>query len=203
MPLLAAAVHYPEISMTELHLIVNATAVLHITDGNGHEIPVSWESTDPTIAAVANQGMVTALKSGTAEILAVYENGAVLARCTVKVIFSDVADPSRYFYEPVYWALDNGITTGAGGPGLFSPDADCTREQIVTFLWRLMGEPEPTVYTSFTDVPESAWYYKPICWAAEQGITVGLNDGTGRFGVDNSCTRAMIVTFLYRFAHRG
>ncbi len=188
------------INKTELDLFVNQTYTLRITDGNGYTQDVNWESSNTSIATVTGAGKVKAVKSGTAVIRTKDNAGNVLGTCAVRVLFSDVADSSRYFYEPVYWALDNGITTGAGGAGLFSPDADCTREQIVTFLWRLMDEPEPTVYTSFTDVPENAWYYKPICWAAEQGITVGLNDGTGRFGVGQPCTRAMCVTFLWRAA---
>ncbi|MDO4416616.1 MAG: S-layer homology domain-containing protein, partial [Erysipelotrichaceae bacterium] len=67
--------------------------------------------------------------------------------------------------------------------------------------WRLKGEPEPEEGCTFSDVPESAWYYKSISWAAENGITTGLNDGTGRFGVGQKCTRGMLVTFLSRYAH--
>ena len=117
-----------------------------------------------------------------------------------ELLFTDVQDPARYFYDPVYWAVKRGITVGYGGPNLFSPDAPCTREQIVTFLWRMMGEPEPEKHENFTDVKEGAWYDKAISWAAEKEITVGLNDGTGRFGVGKTCSRAMIVTFLYRYA---
>ncbi len=188
------------INKETLSLYVKQTETLQITDQNGNPAEVTWESTNPAIATVTAEGLVKALKSGKTNIRALDAQGNEIAVCAVTVVFTDVADSSRYFYEPVYWALDNAITTGAGGAGLFSPNADCTREQIVTFLWRLMGEPEPTVYTSFTDVPENAWYYKPICWAAEKGITVGLNDGTGRFGVGQACTRAMCVTFLWRAA---
>ncbi len=114
--------------------------------------------------------------------------------------FSDVRDPNAYYFAPVYWAVDNNITLGYGGNNKFSPNVPCTREQIVTFLWRLKGEPEPTEYQEFTDVKETDWYYKPISWAAENGITLGLNDGTGRFGVGQPCTREQCVTFLYRTA---
>lgn len=114
--------------------------------------------------------------------------------------FSDVSDPKAYYYSPVYWALQNGITVGAGGPGKFSPNSSCTREQIVTFLWRFMGEPEPKTASSFSDVKETDWFYKPITWAFENKITTGLNDGTGRFGVGQPCTREQCVTFLYRTA---
>ncbi len=103
------------------------------------------------------------------------------------VRFTDVSDPSRYYYDPVYWAVDKGITNGYGGANLFSPDVNCKREQIVTFLWRMMGEPQPKKYASFKDVKPTDWYYKSVSWAAENGITVGLNDGTGRFGVGAPC----------------
>ena len=114
--------------------------------------------------------------------------------------FTDAANEKAYYYEPVYWAVENGITVGAGGNGKFSPNEACTREQIVTFLWRLMGEPEPQKIEPFADVKADAWYAKPISWAYEQGITTGLNDGTGRFGVGQPCKREMCVTFLYRAA---
>ena len=120
-------------------------------------------------------------------------------------LFPDVSDSSRYFYESVYWALQNNITKGYGqdssGRDLFSPDAPCTREQIVTFLWRLMKEPEPLNYDrSFTDVSPDKWYYKPIMWAASTGITTGYADGSGRFGIGDPCTREQCVTFLWRAA---
>ena len=112
--------------------------------------------------------------------------------------FSDVSDPDKYYFTPVYWAVDNHITTGFGGAGMFSPDTACTREQIVTFLWRLKGCPEPTAMAGFVDVVSGAWYEKPINWAFENGITTGLNDGTGRFGIAQPCTREQCVTFLWR-----
>ena len=118
-----------------------------------------------------------------------------------RVLFTDAADENAYFFEPVYLALENNITVGACGAGKFSPNNPCTREQIVTFLWRLAGEPEPQSSSNFSDVKPDAWYYKPVTWASENKITVGLNDGTGRLGVGQKCSRAMIVTFLYRYRH--
>ena len=162
---------------------------------------VTYTSSDPSIAGVDQNGNVRGIKPGKAVITASTVNG-LTATCEVRVLFTDVADAKQYFYEPVYWAVDNGITVGAGGPGKFSPNAPCTREQIVTFLWRLMGEPEPESYLGFSDVKESDWFYKPISWAASKGITVGLNDGTGRFGVGQPCTREQCVTFLHRAADK-
>lgn len=158
----------------------------------------SWTSQNPDIVSVDENGVITGMNLGTTVVTATLND--FTSSCTVTVGFSDVLDPNRYFYNPVYWAVDHKITVGFGGGGRFSPDAPCQREQIVTFLWRLMGEPEPETYAEFTDVFENDWYYKSISWAAENGITVGLNDGTGRFGVGEPCTREMCVTFLYRAA---
>ena len=157
-----------------------------------------WSSDDENIATVDQNGIVTGHNLGTTNIHAVSEEGSFEAVCSVEVLFKDVADSSRYFFEPVYWAYENEITVGAGGHGKFSPGAFCTREQFVTFLWRLEGEPAVEKGCEFTDVPEDAWYYAPISWALEKGITTGLNDGTGRFGVGLACTREQCVTFLHR-----
>lgn len=114
--------------------------------------------------------------------------------------FNDV-DPDKYYAKAISWAAENGITTGyADGSGNFGPDNNCTREQIVTFVWRYADKPAPEAPADFTDLKVNAYYLDAVAWAAENGITVGLNDGTGRFGVGMSCTRGMAVTFLYRFA---
>ena len=114
--------------------------------------------------------------------------------------FSDVSDSSKYFYVPVYWALDRKVTTGTSET-TFSPADFCTREQFVTFLWRYYGSDEPKKYTTFSDVDSSKYYYKAVMWAAEQGITTGYA-GTDKFGVGDNCTREQCVTFLYRSVHQ-
>ena len=91
--------------------------------------------------------------------------------------------------------MENGITGGTGN-GLFSPDAPCTRAQAVTFLWRAAGSPEPKSVSTFVDVPADAYYAKAVAWAVENGITTGV--GGGRFDPNATCTRAQIVTFLFR-----
>ena len=116
-----------------------------------------------------------------------------------KYVFRDVTDSNKYFYSPVYWAYGEGITTGTTST-TFSPNDPCTREQIVTFLWRYAGEPEPKKIAKFSDMKKDAYYVKALSWAVENGITTGLNDGTNRFGVGMPCTREMCVTFLWRFA---
>ena len=115
-------------------------------------------------------------------------------------LFEDVNDSDKYFYKPVYWAYEKGITTGTS-PTEFSPDKYCTREQFVTFLWRYSGSPEPKKITKFSDVDSSKFYYKAVMWAAEQGITTGYN-GTDKFGVGDDCTREQCVTFIYRAAKK-
>ena len=107
-----------------------------------------------------------------------------------------------WYYEPISWAASKGITLGLNdGTGRFGVGQPCTREQCVTFLYRTAEQPEVGEHEEFTDVAAGRYFYDSISWAASKGITLGLNDGTGRFGVGQKCTRAMIVTFLYRFAH--
>ncbi len=115
-------------------------------------------------------------------------------------IFTDVTDSKAYFYEPVYWALNNAVTTGTTAI-TFSPENGCTRGQFVTFLWRAMGCPEPECDKfNFDDVKADKYYYKPVMWAAENGITTGTTDTT--FTPDRICTREECVTFLYRAAEK-
>ena len=112
--------------------------------------------------------------------------------------FDDVTDESQYYFDPVYWAVDKGITTGTSA-AKFSPDVGCTRAQVVTFLWRAAGEPEPeTTENPFADVKENAYYYKAVLWAVEKGITKGTTATT--FRPDQTCTRGQIVTFLWRYS---
>lgn len=110
------------------------------------------------------------------------------------VSFTDVPEDA-YYYEPVKWAEKSGITSGIGN-GLFAPDGYCTRAQIVTFLWRASGSPEPETESGFTDVPADAYYAKAVAWAVENGVTNGT--GEGRFSPDDICTRAQAVTLLAR-----
>ena len=110
--------------------------------------------------------------------------------------FSDVGEDD-WFAPAVDWAADNNITGGVGS-GLFAPNGICTRGQIVTFLWRAAGSPEPAGESGFADVAADAYYAKAVAWAVERGITGGI--GNGLFAPDMVCTRAQIVTFLWRAA---
>lgn len=122
----------------------------------------------------------------------------------VKATFTQAADEASpfddvskddYYYDAVKWAADSGITGGVGG-SLFGSDQSCTRAQIITFLWRAAGSPEPNGAADMTDVPQDAYYAKAVAWAMENGITSGT--GADRFSPHAACTRAQGMTFLFR-----
>ncbi|MBQ4551198.1 MAG: S-layer homology domain-containing protein [Oscillospiraceae bacterium] len=108
--------------------------------------------------------------------------------------FVDVKE-SDYFYKAVLWAYENEITKGVDDTH-FAPTLDCTRAQVVTFLWRAKGSQNSTAVVEFTDVEADKYYTTAVAWAVENGITTGMGDGT--FGVNVTCNRAYAVTFLYR-----
>ncbi len=109
--------------------------------------------------------------------------------------FTDVPEGS-YYINAVNWAYNTGVTKGTGDT-TFDPEGSCTRGQVVTFLWRAAGEPEPdSLANSFTDVKETDFFYKAVLWAVEQGITNGT--GEGEFSPKQTCSSAHIITFLYR-----
>lgn len=108
--------------------------------------------------------------------------------------FEDVPEGS-YYYEAVLWAAENEITVGTSAT-TFSPELTCSRAHIVSFLWRAAGYPSAGTVNPFTDVPENAYYINAMLWAVKQEITVGTTPST--FSPDEGCTRAQIVTFLYR-----
>ena len=108
--------------------------------------------------------------------------------------FADVKAGS-YYYDAVLWAVEQGITKGTSDT-MFSPNATCTRAQIVTFLWRANGSPVASGNSAFTDVAADAYYAAAVTWAEKSGVTGGI--GGGLFGSNSNCTRAQIVTFIYR-----
>ena len=125
------------------------------------------------------------------------EVSATFARTEEPIVFTDVPE-GAYYYDPVYWAVANGITDGTSDTE-FSPGRTVTRGEMVTFLWRAAGSPQPaTSVNPFEDVSSSAYYYDAVLWAVENGITDGVSDT--RFDPDGQCTRAQMVTFLWRAA---
>ena len=109
--------------------------------------------------------------------------------------FTDVF-PTDYYYTPVLWAVDENITAGAT-PTEFAPGQDCTRAQVVTFLYRVNGEPEVSGTNPFTDVTKDDYYYNAVLWAVNKGITAGTSPTT--FSPDQPCTRCQVATFLWRY----
>ena len=111
--------------------------------------------------------------------------------------FDDVADDA-FYKTAVDWAVENGVTSGISDT-LFVPAKTCTRAQVVTFLWRAAGSPEPTkTENPFTDVKRDAYYYKAVLWALEKGITSGTSATT--FAPEAVVSRAQVVTFQWRMA---
>ena len=154
---------------------------LTVTDKNGNEL---------TLKDKGNGKYTFTMPAGKVEVKATFmEDNSMLN------FFYDVPN-NAYFYEAVKWAVKNGITTGVGN-GLFAPEQPCTRAQIVTFLWRAAGSPEPKGAASgMTDVVSGSYYEKAVAWAIENGITTGTTTST--FSPDATCTRAQAVTFLAR-----
>ena len=113
---------------------------------------------------------------------------------TMLNFFTDV-HAEDYYYDAVLWAAQEGVTGGTSDT-LFAPNAGCTRAQAVTFLWRAAGSPEPKTLSSFADVPADAYYAKAVAWAVENGVAKGVSETA--FAPDAVCTRAQIVTFLWR-----
>ena len=154
---------------------------LTVTDKNGNEL---------TLKDKGDGKYTFTMPAGKVEVKATFmEDNSMLN------FFYDVPN-NAYFYEAVKWAVKNGITTGVGN-NLFAPEQPCTRAQIVTFLWRAAGSPEPKGAASgMTDVVSGGYYEKAVAWAIENGITTGTT--TSMFSPDATCTRAQAVTFLAR-----
>ena len=157
-----------------------------------HEI--KWVSTDSSVVIVEN-GKVTAVGLGTATVIAVA--GDQSESCDLRVQFTDVTDPREFFYSYVYDMTDMGVV-GGYTDGTFRPYNPCNRAAVVTFLWRLNGKPLPETTAEFKDMTGNPDFDMAISWAAEQGITTGWADGT--FRPWNTCNRAAIMTFLWRYA---
>ena len=153
---------------------------LTVTDKNGDELKLTDKG---------NGKYTFTMPGSKVEVKATFmEDNSVLN------FFYDVPNDA-FFYEAVKWAVKSGVTNGLTET-MFGPYEPCTRAQIVTFLWRAAGSPEPKAMSSFADVPASTYYAKAVAWAIENGITNGMTETT--FAPDATCTRGQGVTFLYR-----
>ncbi len=146
--------------------------------------------------AIENKGGSYDAKTGAFVFTTEHLSQYLLVNTDNVLTFTDVP-ATAYYAGAVAWAAEKGITSGTKD-GRFDPNGSCTRAQIVTFLWRAAGSPEPKSAAGFADVSAGAYYAKAVAWAVENGITAGTKDG--RFDPDAPCTRAQSVTFLYRAA---
>ena len=159
-------------------------------------VAVNGTGSNASVFGIAEgSGLIIAKASNGATAVAGFE---VIDTGTERIYFEDVDDPTKSFFEAVYWAVDEGITKGTSAT-TFSPQDPCTRGQFVTFLWRAKGCPEPkTTKNPFTDVQTDKSYYKAVLWALENKITTGTS--ATKFSPGSPCTRGQVATFLYRAA---
>ena len=175
-----------------------AAVTVTVTPDSGYEM-------DKLTVTDASGKTISTTDKGNGKFTFTMPNGKVSVSATFKQTtvtppstgFVDVP-ASAYYADAVKWAVEKGITTGTSAT-TFSPEASCTRAQMVTFLWRAAGSPAPkATTTAFTDLDKSAYYYDAVLWAVEQGITTGTSSTT--FSPNATVTRGQTVTFLYRFA---
>ncbi|MBR1390213.1 MAG: leucine-rich repeat protein [Lachnospiraceae bacterium] len=186
-----------QLDKKEIRLVPGEKAKIALLDLNTDQaVKTSWKTSDASCVTVDANGNITGVKLGSTAIVSTTSPDGKELSCIVHVIFSDVADDSQYYFDPVYWAVEYEITAGTS-PTTFSPFNTCTRGQIVTFLWKAFGSQEPSSSsTMFTDVKSSDYFYKPVLWAKEKEITSGTSATT--FSPGNPCTRGQIVTFLWK-----
>ena len=158
---------------------------------------VTWTSSDKNIATVDSNGKVTAKMAGSVTITASTSDS--VGKCVITVLYKDVKNSKDFWFTPTNDLTAKGIVKGYDKQTKFKPANECTRAQMVTFLYRLQGEPDVKSSTcKFPDVKESDYFFKPVIWAVENNITTGYSDGN--FKPQNVCTRAQTVTFLWRMA---
>jgi len=158
---------------------------------------ISWKSSNTKIATVDASGKVTSKMAGTVTITATASGKS--AKCKVTVLYKDVTNSKDFWYAPTNALTAKGVVKGYDKQTKFKPANNCTRAQMVTFIWRLMGEPTPKAKTcKFTDVKKTDYFYKACIWGNENHIVEGYKNGT--FGPQIVCARRHAVTFLWRLA---
>ena len=188
---------------TEEELDDNGSWKIVISD-DGATITAQGSNTRNLLRYNSSSNLFSCYSSGQQSVFIYKQTGSAGSVTYTTVISSDTfafvdVERTDYFFEPVKWALEKGITAGTD-EAHFSPDLNCTRGQVMTFLWRYAGGQEPTVTENpFKDVTkETAYYYKPVLWAYGNEITNGVTKTL--FGPGRACTRAQVLTFLWRYA---
>lgn len=191
-----------ELSVIEVSLSSNGEKISNFNGGSVTiDVPFEWSMKGLLRAYyIDDNGNKSAIdvtyKNGVATLVLNHFSTYVVEAVDA-LSFTDVS-VKEYYFDAIAWAVKNAITEGVNDT-IFAPDASCTRAQMVTFLWRANGSPEPTVTElPFTDVAVDAYYAKAVLWAVENGITTGTSDTT--FDPDGVVTRAEAVTFLWRAA---
>ena len=206
------------LNVSSLTLAVNQSVRLTLVGSDGSAGTGTWSSSDPSVASVDQNGLVTAKKYGKAVITAVMEDG-FSAGCDVRTLFWDVTgspdknDPNyQYFYNAVYWAAEKGIARGYSNgvhAGAFGVGLDCERQDFILFLYRLAGQPAPDAAVladldrTFSDVSKlSDSFRKAIAWGYHKGIIKGYTSGAnqGKFGNGLPITRREAMIMLWRYA---
>ena len=190
------------LSILETEEIMATKSELRLTlNVSPQDAEVIFTSSDESVATVDQNGKVTAHRYGKAEINASFaDDPTITASCTIQTRFYDVFHPSLYYYKPVYWAADTGITKGYDRV-YFGPQQNCTRREMSIFLWRLAGKPEVSGSLPFSDLgkySETTDTYKAILWCQTNGIVKGYSDGT--FRPDAPVIRKDVMIMLYRLA---
>ena len=190
----------PEVTVslnkTSASLVCGKTLQLKATV-KGTDLRRLWISSNPLVASVDQNGVVTARKAGNVTITVYCADKS--ASCKVNVLFKDVTDSKVFWYVPTYYLTASGVVEGYNNQTEFKPGKECTRAQMVTFIWRLSGQPLPkSAECKFTDVKITDYYYLACIWGNENRIVEGYKDDTFRPNI--VCARKHAVTFLWRAA---
>ena len=196
-----------------------------VTPSDASDPAVTWKSSNPDVVRVDQNGNITALKYGKAEITVTSkDNAKATAKCTVQTRFNDVAGTNvkgangyQYYYDPVYWAANRGITKGyaqkvkdgtqVADSVFFGPARDCTRKEMIIFMWRAKGRPSAKGSLPFSDTKsynKNSDTYKAILWGYTNGIIKGYTTGKfkGQFRPDDPVVRKDCLIMLYRLAKK-
>lgn len=157
--------------------------------------PVIWAYQNEITSGIDDTHFAPGRKCTRAQVVTFLWNAAGQPKVDADISFTDVK-PGSWYEQAVKWAVSEGVTAGTSAT-TFSPDATCTRAQVVTFLWNAEGQPQVDATVYFRDVPAGAWYEQAVKWAVSEGVTAGTSATT--FSPNATCIRAQVVTFLYNY----